>query len=83
MMATDGLSLGAVALIRRHKLDAAEAVSMVVPVHEQRHPAAGFLHAVEGPSGAGPPTSVTTAVWLGLSALALVGGIGSSPCPYP
>lgn len=33
-----------------------------------------------GPSS-GTPKSVTTMGWLGLAALALVGVIGSSPCP--
>jgi hypothetical protein len=31
--------------------------------------------------GAGPPKSVSMACWRGLTALALVGGNGSPPCP--
>lgn len=32
-------------------------------------------------SAAGPPKSVSTGCWRGLTALALVGGNGSPPCP--
>ncbi len=39
--------LAAVALMRRHELDAAVAVPVVVPVHKRRHPQAGFLSAGE------------------------------------
>ena len=35
------------------------------------------------PRTPGPPKSLSTTFWLGLSALALVGGNGSSPCPKP
>ncbi len=47
---TDSLYLSAVPLLSRHKSDPTVAVPMVVPVHECRHPAAGFLNALEGPT---------------------------------
>ena len=47
----DTTGLTAVALIRRHEPDGAVAVPMVVPVHEFRHPAAGFFLAAEGTPG--------------------------------
>jgi hypothetical protein len=39
-VAADFLELAAVTLIRRHELDGAVAVPVVVPVHERRHPLA-------------------------------------------
>ena len=43
----DGDSLTAVALVRRHELDAAMAVFMVIPLHKGRHPQAGLLFGSE------------------------------------
>ena len=42
--------LAAVALVGRHELDTAVAVPLVVPLHERRHPQAGFLSAGKRPS---------------------------------
>ena len=43
----DGDGLATVALVRRHALDAAMAVFMVVPLHKGRHPQAGLLPCFE------------------------------------
>jgi hypothetical protein len=48
-VAADLHSLTVVALMGRDELDAAVPVSVVVPVHERRHPLACLLHAGEWP----------------------------------
>ena len=50
-MATDGLCLSTVALIRLHKTDPTVAVLVVDPLHELRHPAKSFIDGMKGPSG--------------------------------
>ena len=47
----DGTSFSAVPLIRRDEPYPAVAVLVVVPLNKCHHPCAGFLHALEGPSG--------------------------------
>ena len=47
---TDLDGLTAVTLLRRHELDAAVAVPMVVPVDKRRHPLAGLVLAGKWPS---------------------------------
>jgi len=42
--------LSAVTLLRRHELDAAVAVPMVVPVDKRHHPLAGLVFAGKWPS---------------------------------
>ena len=43
--------LAAMALVGRHELDAAVAVSVVVPIHKRSHPLAGLAFAGEWPVG--------------------------------
>ena len=50
-VAADLYSLTAMALLRRHKLDAAVAVLVVIPVHKGGNPEAGFFFAAEWPAG--------------------------------
>ena len=50
-VAADLNSLTAMALLRRHKLDAAVAVLVVIPVHTGGNPEAGLLLAAEWPAG--------------------------------
>ena len=50
-VARDGASFSAVPLIRCDEPNPAVAVLVVVPLNECCHPCAGFLHALEGPSG--------------------------------
>ncbi len=50
-MARDGASFSAVPLIRCDEPNPAVPVLVVVPVNKRCHPDAGFLHALEGPSG--------------------------------
>jgi len=47
----NGLGGSAVALVERHKFDAAVAVLVVVPINERHHPFAGLLLAGKGPAG--------------------------------
>ena len=50
-VAADLYSLTAMALFGRHKLDAAVAVLVVIPVHKGGNPEAGFLLSAEWPAG--------------------------------
>lgn len=50
-VAADLNGLSAVTLSGRHEPDAAVAALVVVPVHESRHPQAGFFLAAKGPPG--------------------------------
>jgi hypothetical protein len=55
LLATDGMGLSTMALIRRDKSDTAVAVLVITPIHKRRHPAAGFFLALEGPPGVVQP----------------------------
>jgi len=57
-VAADLNSLTAMALLRRHKLDAAVAVLVVIPVHKLGNPLAGLLFIAEWPAGGVGPVSV-------------------------